>query len=100
MDLIRVMLADDHPGFRSGIRAQIDEEDDMVVIEEVGNGKDAIEQACKLIPDVLVLDMELPLASGLEVARALQAKAIPVHVLPLSGFSSPEYVIGDLFTPF
>ncbi len=96
MDLIRVMLADDHPGFRSGIRTQIDEERDMVVIEEVGNGRDAIELASKLMPDVLVLDMELPLASGLEVARALHAKEIPVHVLPLSGFSSPEYVIGVL----
>lgn len=96
MDLIRVMLADDHPGFRIGIRTQIDEEDDMVVIEEVGNGKDAIELANKLMPDVLVLDMELPLASGLDVARELHAKQSPVHVLPLSGFSSPEYVIGVL----
>ena len=96
MDLIRVMLADDHPAFREGIRAQIEREDDMVVIEEAENGKDAIELAAKLVPDVLVLDMELPLFSGLEVARELQARSIPTLVLPLSGFSSPEYVIGVL----
>ena len=96
MDLIRVMLADDHPAFRAGIRAQIEREDDMVVIEEAENGKDAIELAAKLVPDVLVLDMELPLFSGLEVARELQARSIPTLVLPLSGFSSPEYVIGVL----
>ncbi|MCH8247265.1 MAG: response regulator transcription factor [Bacteroidetes bacterium] len=96
MDLIRVMLADDHPAFREGIRAQIEREADMVVIEEAENGKDAIELAAKLVPDVLVLDMELPLFSGLEVARELQARSIPTLVLPLSGFSSPEYVIGVL----
>ncbi|MCH8277272.1 MAG: response regulator transcription factor, partial [Bacteroidetes bacterium] len=96
MDQIRIILADDHPAYIAGIRAAIEKEDDMVVLGEVNNGRDAPSLTRDLEPDILLLDMQLPIISGLKVAQQLLAESSPVLVIPLSGFSNPEYVFGAL----
>ena len=94
MDPIRIMLADDHPAFTAGIRAEIEKEDDMEVVGEAGNGIEALQLAREIEPDILLLDMEMPGLSGLEVAQQLHAEGTSMLVLPLSGFRDPEYVFG------
>ena len=96
MDPTRIILADDHPAFTAGIRAEIEKENDMVVVAEAPNGIEALRLVKILEPDILLLDMEMPGLSGLEVAQQLHADNTSVLVLPLSGFRDPEYVFGVL----
>ncbi len=93
---IRILLADDHPGFRAGIRTELEREIDMTVVGEAASGKAALELVRDLRPDVLLLDMEMPDLSGVEVAQRLGKEKIDVLILPLSGFREPEYVFALL----
>lgn len=96
MSEIRVLLIDDHPIVRSGIRKLLEQADDIIVVGESDRGSDAVPMVNKLSPDVLLLDMEIPDKSGVEVAQELQAAGSPVHVLALSAHDDEEYVLSLL----
>lgn len=89
---IRVILADDHPVVRTGIRTLLQQADDIVVVAETGNGNDVFQLVEQLSPDVLLLDMEMPGLSGVEVAMRLKEQAAPVRVLALSAYDDEEYI--------
>jgi DNA-binding NarL/FixJ family response regulator len=93
---IRVVLADDHPVVRTGIRHILERAPDIDVIQEVSDGISALRLAEELVPDVLLLDMELTGLSGVEVARRLQAAGSPVRVLALSAYDDEQYIFGLL----
>jgi DNA-binding NarL/FixJ family response regulator len=81
---IRVLIADDYPFIRVGVRTQLSSCDDIEVVGEAANGTDAVQQAEVLFPNVLILDGQMP---GLETAKVIQyvqALAQPVYVLILS----------------
>ena len=90
---IKVLLVDDHPPLRAGMKARLEVEEDIVVIGEAGNGKDALALARQLDPNVLVLDMEMPDMTGLEVATKLNEEHAPIRILVLSAHEDPEYII-------
>ena len=96
MDPMRIVLADDHPAFIAGIRVEIEKESDMAVVGEASNGVEALRLVRELEPDILLLDMEMPGLSGLEVAQQLHDNGTSALILPLSGFRDPEYVFGVL----
>jgi DNA-binding NarL/FixJ family response regulator len=96
MNPIRILLADDHPAFMAGVQAELEKEEDMVVVGRAHSGLEALRLVRELAPDILLLDMQLPDLSGVEVAQRLREHHSPVLVLPLSGFSDPEYVTGVL----
>ena len=92
MDRIRVLLVDDHPVVRTGIRALLQSAPGIVVIAEAKSAAEGLALVEQLQPDVLLLDMEMPEMSGVEVAKQLQAAESPVKVLALSAYDDIQYV--------
>ena len=92
MKRITVLLAEDHTIVREGFRKMLELEDDLQVIGEAQNGRQAVALAQKLRPDVVLMDIAMPLLNGLEATRQL-LKAIPsARVLMLSAHSDDAYV--------
>jgi len=92
MSPIRVLIADDHPVVRSGIRNLLERESEIVVIGEAGSGEIALQLTRSLLPDVLLLDLEMPGMKGYEVAKQIRAECLPVAVLVLSAYDDREYI--------
>ena len=90
---LRVVIADDHSVVRQGIRGVLEEINELDVIGEVGDGVGALSMVSDLSPDVVVLDVNMPAMSGLEVTMALREAGSPVRVLILSMHDDPEYVL-------
>jgi two-component system, NarL family, response regulator LiaR len=93
---IRVILADDHAVVRQGIRNFLEEDGAIEVIAEAGDGEKAKELILRLRPDVAILDIRMPLATGIEVARWVRAESLPVHVLILTAYDDDPFVIAAL----
>ncbi len=98
MATIRIVLADDHPIVRDGVRLLLERDPALVVVGEVGDGAGALRLVAELAPDVLVLDMALPDMDGMEVARRLRESGAPVRVLGLSAHDDEAYITGLLAT--
>jgi two-component system, NarL family, response regulator NreC len=90
--VIRAVVVDDHAVVRSGIKLLLDREDDIEVVGEAGNAKDAIFRARALKPDVILLDVVMPGQSGIEVLPDLLKEAPDTKVLVLSMQDDPSYV--------
>ncbi len=93
MDKIRVVIADDHAIMRVGIRNILSRSEKICVVGEASNGAEAIQLVSELSPDVLILDMEMPVMDGVEVARRLQTNDSPVHILVLSAYDDRQYIL-------
>ncbi len=92
MKKIRVLLADDHPIVRTGIRSLLQSASDIEVVAEASSGAEALQLVEALAPDVLLLDMEMPGLSGVDVARQLKLAHASVRVLALSAYDDVHYV--------
>ncbi len=90
---IRILLADDHAVVRKGLQALIKTEPHMEIVGEAENGRQAIELALKLQPDVLLLDLIMPFFNGIEVIEAIREKDCPAGVLILTSFTDDELVL-------
>ncbi|HOM72317.1 MAG TPA: response regulator transcription factor [Armatimonadota bacterium] len=90
MHKIRVMLADDHPMFREGVRRSLEEQPDIEVVGEASDGKEAITMAHKLKPDVLLLDVAMPEMRGIEVARKLSSELPGTKLVALTVYDDAE----------
>src|SRR5713226_7378307 len=80
----RIVIADDHPVFRYGLRALLETEADLRVVGEANDGEEATQMALELNPNVLLLDLAMPRASGLEALRELTASSVPMHTILLT----------------
>lgn len=92
MTKIRVVLADDHPVVRTGIRALLERSSDIVVVAEAENGAEVFPLVKQYTPDVLVLDIEMPELSGIEVAQQIKEQSLSVRILALSAYAEDHYV--------
>ena len=94
--VIRVLLADDHVVVRAGIRQFLEQSPDIQVVAEASNGQ----EACKLIeqtkPDVAVMDIQMPLKSGIEVTRWIRSNRLSIGVLVLTAYDDEPYVLAVL----
>jgi DNA-binding NarL/FixJ family response regulator len=89
---IQVLLADDHPIVRAGIRTLLQSASDITVVAEAGSGAETLELIEQVKPDVVLLDMEMPGMSGVDVAKKLKQGKSPVRVLALSAYDDTQYV--------
>ncbi|GAI21988.1 unnamed protein product, partial [marine sediment metagenome] len=92
MGIIRVLLADDHRILREGIRALIEDQEDMVVVGEAEDGQATVKMVAQLQPDVVVMDIAMPLLNGLEATRQIRRDYPLVRVLILTMHENEEYI--------
>jgi DNA-binding NarL/FixJ family response regulator len=92
---IRVLIADDHAVVRDGIRSVLALQRDMQVIGEAVNGKEALEKTIELVPDVVVMDIVMPVMNGLDAAREICQKCKTAKVLMLTQYDEEENVLAS-----
>src|SRR5438445_12220718 len=92
MEKIKVLIADDHTVVRQGLRALLEAEPDITVVGEAEDGRQAVRLAVKLAPEVVVIDVAMPLLNGLEATHQIIKEAPNTRVLVLSSYSDDEYV--------
>ena len=89
---IRVLLVDDHTVVRQGLRILFEAEDDIIIAGEAATGRQAVQMTKQLLPDVVVMDIAMPLLNGVEATRQIIKDVPSAKVLVLSSYSNDEYV--------
>jgi DNA-binding NarL/FixJ family response regulator len=92
MNPITILLAEDHLIFREGLRDMLQAETDMAVIGEAENGREAVDFAHTLRPDVVLMDLTMPKINGLEATRLILAQVTKTKILVLSSHNESAYV--------
>jgi DNA-binding NarL/FixJ family response regulator len=95
-DTIAILLADDHVLVREGTRELLEHEEDMEIVGEAGDGEDAVRLATDLQPDVVVMDIAMPMLNGIEATRRIKATHPGTAVLILSAYDDDQYVFALL----
>lgn len=90
----RVLIADDHAVLRQGLRLILQLEDDIVVVGEASNGLEAVEMARQLMPDVVLMDLRMPVMDGLTATTLIRRECPGVQVIALTGVLADESVVG------
>lgn len=94
--MIRILVADDHPLVLQGLRAIISIADDVTVVAEASNGRDAVLQAIEHHPDVAVIDLDMPELHGIEATKQIRAESPSTAVIVLTMFDDDHSVIAAL----
>ncbi|SCF04129.1 two component transcriptional regulator, LuxR family [Micromonospora coriariae] len=96
--MIRVLLVDDQPLLRSGFRALLDVEDDIEVVAEAADGEEGVTLAIRYLPDVALVDIQMPVMDGVEATRRIAADPAlaRVHVVILTNYGLDEHVYNAL----
>jgi len=92
MNKVRVLLVDDHTVVRRGLRKILESTDIIDIVGEAGDGMAAVEASTSLQPDVVLMDVSLPIMNGIEATRRIRATAPGTHVLMLSMHADEQYV--------
>ncbi len=93
MQKIKVLIVDDHTLVRDGIRALLSLVADIKVVGEAANGREALEEVKKLVPDVVLMDLAMPILSGLEATRRIRKRFPGTKVLALTQYEDREYIV-------
>ena len=94
--MTRILLADDHPLTRAGLAAWLESEEEFELTGQSFDGESAWSDILRLLPDVALLDIEMPGANGIEIARRVRKKRLPVGVLMLTAWNAQQYVMASI----
>lgn len=92
MEKIRIAIADDHPVLRSGLKAMLNYDSRFKVVGEASNGLETLDMLEKCRPDVLILDLAMPVMGGAECVKEIRYRGIPCRILVLTMYDDEEYV--------
>ncbi|MEJ2148074.1 MAG: response regulator transcription factor [Chloroflexota bacterium] len=90
---IKIVIIDDHRIFRQGIQLNLEFENDISVIGHGSNGEEALERVRKLEPDVVLMDINLPIMNGIHVTRQLKSEGFPTRVIMLTAYDDAEQMM-------
>lgn len=93
---IRVLIVDDHTVVREGSRQLLEQDDQLEVVGEAGNGAEAVQLAGRLNPDVVLMDLALPDMTGVEAARKIREHDPDVKIVVLSAYDDQDYVVAAM----
>jgi DNA-binding NarL/FixJ family response regulator len=96
LEKIKILIADDHAFVREGTRRILEQEPDLEVVAEAGDGEEAVRLASDLKPDVAIIDVAMPKLDGIEATRRIKALCPVVAVLVLSAYDDDQFVFGLL----
>jgi two-component system, NarL family, response regulator NreC len=94
--LIRILLCDDHAVIRRGLRLILEQHEDIEVVGEASDGREAVKMAETLKPDIVVLDITMPNLNGIEAARQITAKQLGISIIVLSMHADESFVLKAL----
>ena len=95
-DATRVLVVDDDPLVRSALSLMLGGQADLEVIGEAGDGRQGVDLARSLLPDVILMDIRMPVLNGLDATRELHARPEPPRIIILTTFDADEHVFGAL----
>ena len=95
-DTIRLIIADDHPLVREALRNAVLKQPDFQVVAEAENGEDAVELAVRLKPDVVLMDIGMPILNGLEATRHIKESCPSINILVFTVHTDIEHILGIL----
>jgi DNA-binding NarL/FixJ family response regulator len=95
-DTVRVLIADDHPLFREGMRGRLDRVADIAVVGEAASGDEAVELAHKLEPHIILMDIKMPGLNGIEATREIQRANPQIGILVLTMFEDDDSVFAAM----
>src|SRR5260221_204665 len=93
---IRILVADDHPVVRDGLMAMLGTQPDFDLVGEASTGRELVDRALALRPDVILTDLEMPDLDGVDAIRQLRSNIPDLHVIVLTAFDTDERIVGAL----
>lgn len=92
-EIIKVLLVDNHPLMHDALRNHLKDEIDIQIVGDANDGEEAVKLATELVPDVIVMDIEMPKLNGIEATRQIKAKYPQIQVLALTVHSDSEHIL-------
>ena len=91
-DSIRIVIADDHPVVRQGLATVLGQEEGLEVVGQAANGLEAVDQARKLQPDIILMDLQMPEMDGVEAIQKIKMEASDIGIIILTTYDTDDYI--------
>ncbi len=89
---MRIVIADDHPVVRQGLATVLSQEEDMEVVGQAANGLEAVDQAQKLQPDIILMDLQMPEMDGVEAIQQIRTETSEIGIIILTTYDTDDYI--------